>query len=510
MHPPLGKAVVITRYSGFLLLLLLVPVPNGRIPLYFLTEDGNVSLVNLSIMVESEVVLPGTAKFLHYDWIFARYWEPPENYLLEFEGPYGRAFAYDYGDPAVREERAREIIDYLIANNYSGVFFDWFAALCDPGQEYLEEFERRHPGLTPREALLAFISELREEGKRRGLDVIVVSNQAYRCGAEVMAAVDWDISESYFTEYSNVTRLLPWETNNWESPATYVPVLVENTYREARRINPRLGFTHLNYGDTREAAFYALAGARVFGHDGTLEDPIEANLYWLGCYLGMINSSRWAIGLYDAAIVAAGEVPFRVPVFRGSLAYDLKEGTWVELDTIGQFGPWGNVYLLPQRHYRVLCGAPVLEGTSKEALEVLARLGGCVVVEGNVTWDFEPPSVGVSIVANDVDWNLSGRLLAEALAERGIGVERAEITPLGLKRALLDSALVIILGGRESPVIGELLEGFMGVETTGPGRRVVWLWGDDRYGTRARVLEELNGTLALAENLTSPLPRCGG
>ena len=64
---------------------------------------------------------------------------------------------------------------------------------------------------------------------------------------------------------------------DWESLATCVPELVSSTQDEARRLNFRLGFTHVSYAEPGdgEAALYAFAGAMVFGHDGTALAPSE-------------------------------------------------------------------------------------------------------------------------------------------------------------------------------------------------------------------------------------------
>ncbi len=536
------------------------PEPNGAIPLYLMgsptPEREKVALLAKIVEVDPDSgaakELKGAgAKVIFYDWLFARYeWEKgvwnESNFLVKFEGPYGPALAYDYGSEEVRSLRAKELVDKMVRLGYDGVFFDWFPAVCDPSiaeeaaPGYVEEFNRRHPGVSLKESLLSFIDELREEGRKRGVNVLVVSNQAYRCGAEVMASVDWDISESYFTDVRNgKTILFPWEKGNWESPATYVPELVSSTYDEARKMNFRLGFTHVSYALAKDvdAAFYAFAGAMVFGQDGIAQTPSELsgevvkdgvpNAYWLGCFQYRMNSSEWAIAVYDLGIVAAGQVPLRVPEeLRGIEVYDLREGKIRKLDRIGRDGPWGAVFLrLPSRQAVLSCRGKRLEiglwsGMVEGVAETIAKVGNCSLTLRQVNgaervraWSWREASREVAIVSNDIDWNLSGRIIEEKLRGMGVDVFRASLSLKGIERALLDSKVVIILGGRRSPLTGPLMEqitskvrGWEG--RLGPGRIVLWLWGQDRYGTRAKVLSHLDGVTSEVREALSPLPRC--
>ncbi len=539
------------------------PKPNGRIRLYLMgpPTEGRMVVASLSDVVEVEPVSGviaelkrSGAKVIFYDWLFARYesekggWND-SRFLTGFEGPYGPALAYDYGSEEVRSLRAKELVDRMVRWGYDGVFFDWFPVACDPdlaeeaAPGYVEEFGRRHPNMSMEDSLISFLEELREEGGRRGLRVLIVSNQAYRCGARVMASVDWDISESYFTDVRNgSTVLFPWETGNWDSPATYVPELVSSTYEEARRLNFRLGFTHVSYALPRDedAAFYAFAGAMALGQDGIAVAPSELdgevvrdgipNAYWLGCLQYRVNSSEWALAVYDLGIVAAGQVPLPIPDgLRGVEVYDLRQGGMRTLEEpIGRKEPWGSVFLrLSDRLGILTCPGVRLEvglwsDVVEGSLESLASLGNCSlrVVElsgiGRVrSWTWREAAREVTVVANDIDWELSGRLLQERLKEEGIEVSRAHLTFEGMREALLDSKLLIILGGRRSPVTGSLmtpvtsrLGGWEG--RLGPGRSVIWLWGPDRYGTREEVISRLEDVVSVAREVLSPLPRCPG
>ena len=533
------------------------PDPNGRIHLYLMGSPTpqRMEVARIAEIVEVERVSRalrelGGSRAIFYDWLFARYewersWLDERRFLVRFDGPYGPALAYDYGSEEVRSLRAKELVDTMVRWGYDGVFFDWFPVACDPelaeesAPGYVRAFSGRHPGQSMKEALLEFLKELREEGERRGLSVVVVSNQAYRCGPEVMASVDWDISESYFSDVRDGTVLRPWETGNWDSPATYVPLVVSSVYDEARKINFRLGFTHLSYatpGD-REAAFYAFAGAMVFGHDGIAQAPSEMegevvpahdypNAYWLGCFQYRMNASEWALAVYDLGIVGAGQVPLRVPDEIRGLFYDLKGGQIVHLSEMGREGPWGAVYLrIPDRLISLSC--PSLEvrvpwsELTEGAMRSISNRGGCDLEvvelgEGEGISHFSlwrEARREVAIVANDIDWEVSGLLLAGRLREEGIDVFRAPLTLQGLKEALLDSKVVIVLGGPESPVTGSLLEPLTSrtvgwEDRLGPGRVIMWLWGEDRYKTRGEVISHLQGMISGVKEVLSPLPRC--
>ncbi len=536
------------------------PEPNDRIHLYLMGQPtpARTGVALLSEIVEVEPVEDALRELrrsgvrpIFYDWLFARYeWEAvgwnESLFLVRFEGPYGPALAYDYGSEDVRSLRAKELVDRMVKWGYGGIFFDWFPVACDPEMAeeeapgYMEEFRRRHPNGSLQESLLSFLDMIREEGERRGLRVLIVSNQAYRCGARVMASVDWDISESYFTDVRNGTTVLfPWEAGNWESPATYVPKLVESTYEEARRLNFRLGFTHVSYalpGDV-DASFYAFAGAMTFGHDGIALAPSELegevlrdgvpNAYWLGCFQYRVNSSEWALAVYDLGIVAAGQVPLKVPgELRGMEVYDLREGRVRRLDVIGSDGPWGAVFLrLPTKLGVLSCPGERLEVSLwsdlvEGLLETLASLGNCSIsvrepsqAEMVESWSWREARREVVVVANDIDWEMSGLLLEKRLREEGIQVSRAPLSFQGMKEALLDSKVLIILGGRRSSITGPLmepvtsrLEGWEG--RLRPGRLVMWLWGQDRYGTREVTLSHLEGVVSEVKEVLSPLPRC--
>ena len=471
--------------------------------------------------------------------------------MVRFNGPYGEALAFDYGNEELRRVRVQRLLDELQENGYTGVFFDWFASACSeewasnvPG--YVEEFRRRHPNMTLWNALRAFLVELREEAARRGIDLLIVSNQAYRCGPEPMEYVDWDISEAYFTDVTDGgTEMFEWNPSSWDSPALYVPALVVDNYEQARRENFRLGFFHLSYASpqdkSREAAFYAFAGARVFGHDGMAVSPWGVdeevspdgvpNIYWLGCWRGSTFDRAWAAGVYDLGLVAVGQGSAKVPPeLAGRLVVDLFEQEVLELPGVLDYGgePWGRVFLLlADRYIKVECGSwnatiPVYGNVTEGALEALAGVGGCHLSEADVgveeavaLWSFwREPVREVSILANDIDWNLSGGILEDALRRAGIEVSRVPLNFSGVREALLDSKAVIVLGGPKSPVLGEILKPLTsrlegpGICDLGPGRILLWLWGEDRYATKDYVVDHMDFALESVKDVLSPIPRC--
>ncbi len=544
----------------------LAPRPNARISLYFMgppTED-RLRLARRADIVEAAELPPEArselldagVRLMMYDWIFAAYeWDAegyrPGDFLVSFDGPYGRALAYDYGSEGLRRRRVLNLLDALADGGYSAVFFDWFPAACSeewasevPG--YVEAFRERHPNQTLWEALREFLLELREGAEERGIDLVIVSNQAYRCGHEPMEYVDWDISESYYSDVvQGATVLFPWDGSSWESPAMYVPELVVRPYEEARRRNPELGFFHLSYAlpdrGGREAAFYSFAGARVFGHDGAAYAPSEVegevqledlpNLYWLGCWRGSTFGDRWAIGVYDAGLVAVGQAPATVPEgLVGAWALDLYDGVLLELPSTLDFGrdPWGRVFLLMAKEgAEIRCTSwelevPVYGEVARAAMETIAAAGGCEVRIHALSrrgalelWsEWREPGIEVAILSNDIDWNLTGTRLADEIRQMGVEVRRARLDQEGLRLAMLDSKVLILLGGPESPHLGDLLRpltralGGPGIYDLGPGRVLIWLWGEDRFSTRKYALDNLDVVRETVIDLISPIPRC--
>ncbi len=162
-------------------------------------------------------------------WIYEnRFWatlnpDGPFPHCTEEGYDWCEDYYYDLGDPRVRARRVDYLVDFVKAHGYDGVFFDWGNDwfLDDPGYETMRELYRsRHPDLPYSQAIAAFFAELRARG------IVVQPNQGFRDPAEILPAVDLDMTESYITDYDYFGRQLYVEGYGYiEVPETlYYPV----------------------------------------------------------------------------------------------------------------------------------------------------------------------------------------------------------------------------------------------------------------------------------------------
>ena len=203
----------------------------------------------------------GGTKLVLYEWAVAFYkaletpWHTrvrPSSLLNErplrghLGAPDADAFYYD---PATREhtrDRAAVLARRLRAIGYDGLFLDTTTS-SSVHPEALEEFRRRHPGLSYDEAFAGFLEHLRRE-LRGG---IVVTNQGYRAAKHVLPYADWDVTESLIT-HPRAGRfvLRPW--NDRSDPWNSTAYLMRNLIGPVREAFPRVRYAHINYVDAAD------------------------------------------------------------------------------------------------------------------------------------------------------------------------------------------------------------------------------------------------------------------
>jgi hypothetical protein len=125
----------------------------------------------------------------HRDWLLCA--EPMGSQM----GPL--AYYFDYSKPEMVDYFAQRLAEYRARTGYDGIFFDysWSKALPD---EVGRLWDRLHPDLPYDRALIGFYNRLRE------LDpgIVIFTNQAYRAQEPLLAAADWDMTESAATSHA--------------------------------------------------------------------------------------------------------------------------------------------------------------------------------------------------------------------------------------------------------------------------------------------------------------------
>ncbi len=168
----------------------------------------------------------GVKKVFCYDWMPAvYYYTSGENYdftdwvyenrqiaTLNPNGPFphtaemGYDFAKDYyldfGNKEVIKKRVSFITKIISENFYSGVFWDWAPGVFINEPEFSvmkNNFVQRHPGEKYSDAVGEFYSALRKKCDNLGFEIF--TNQGYRNAKNVLPYADYDMAESYATDY---------------------------------------------------------------------------------------------------------------------------------------------------------------------------------------------------------------------------------------------------------------------------------------------------------------------
>ncbi len=185
------------------------------------------------------------------------------------------AYWYDFGNPELRESRAKHLQLLLDSSGYDGLFFDTIGADQVPAS-LRAEFQRRWPKLNYNQCQGEFLAALR---RLIGPNRIIFTNQGFRDPQSFLPHADMDLTESYFTattEDNRGTRFRPWHDVGvpWKSIRTPM----EQLLAPAAERFPKVRFVHVNYARgspelVSRAVRYSWAIAKLWGHDSYLMAP---------------------------------------------------------------------------------------------------------------------------------------------------------------------------------------------------------------------------------------------
>ena len=192
----------------------------------------------------------GVEGILFYDWFPAGYHYidgEEDNLLMSWvfsnrsfaslnpEGPFPHCkeegyswcedYYFDFGFKEVIEKKINFLMSFKKEFGYDGVFFDWASGRFIEEEEYdsiRETFNIKHPDKTYLDSVGEFYQTLREKSD----DMIIVTNQGFRNKNNVLRWVDYDMTESYGTDYGYFGKVLYVEGMGFvEVPQTiYYPV----------------------------------------------------------------------------------------------------------------------------------------------------------------------------------------------------------------------------------------------------------------------------------------------
>lgn len=185
------------------------------------------------------------------------------------------AFWYDFGNPELREQRAKHLQSLIESSGYDGLFFDTIGFDQVPAS-LRAEFQRRWPKLNYNQCQGEFLATLR---RLVGPGRILFTNQGYRDAQSFLPHADMDLTESYFTattEDGRGTKFRPWHDSRlpWESIRTPL----EQLLAPAAQRFPKVRFVHVNYAAgtapvVSRAIRYSWAVAKLWGHEAYLIAP---------------------------------------------------------------------------------------------------------------------------------------------------------------------------------------------------------------------------------------------
>lgn len=218
------------------------------------------------------------------------------------------AFWYDFGNPELREKRARHLQLLLDNSGYDGLFFDTIGVDQVPAS-LRTEFQRRWPKLNYNQCQGEFLATLR---RLIGPGRIIFTNQGYRDPQSFLPHADMDLTESYFTattEDNRGTRFRPWHDAGapWESIRTPMEQLLGPAARQYSKVR----FVHVNYASgapetVSRAVRYGWAVAKLWGNDAYLMAPGAAALERDEIYFHQPGVARG-----EAAVQQEGSVIWR-------------------------------------------------------------------------------------------------------------------------------------------------------------------------------------------------------
>ncbi len=409
---------------------------NKRLPWvskFNLVEVGGVDGILLTREEISRLKNMGVKEVIFYDWAPAGYhylrggdnplmkwvYQNKDTAALNPQGPFPHCeemgygwcqdFYFDFGLKEVIRKKTDFLWTLAQRHGYSGIFFDWAPGVFILEPEYrpmLLYFKSRHGG-----SYLQAIGKFYRNLKNKHPGLLVVTNQGFRNGENVLPHTDYDMTESYGTGEEYFGRVLNVEGRGIvEVPDTvYYPVsddffngsledsvfYLDYLYKLWEKFRPKgfKNFLYMNYAapefleakdhiyrpvPPRNAIFFGYALAKLRGFMAYTEVPFdrkseEVDLYFydLGKPLGRdyeeIPGGYVRFYTHGFVVVGEWEEKTRIEIsspflLNGAPVYDLYREKWTgtvkdheieivvfpEMDRLtGRMAPCGRVFLYP-------------------------------------------------------------------------------------------------------------------------------------------------------------------
>lgn len=116
-------------------------------------------------------------------------------------------YYYDLGNPEVVSRRVGYLLEEAKRLGYDGLFFDWASGrfIYEPDYGPISRtYRSRHPDRPYVQAVADFYAALRNAAP----DLIVQTNQGFREAERLLPLVEYDMAESYITDYDYFSRTL--------------------------------------------------------------------------------------------------------------------------------------------------------------------------------------------------------------------------------------------------------------------------------------------------------------
>ena len=146
-------------------------------------------------------------------WIYANRYdkslnpEGPFPHSAEYPDLHIQDYYYDLGDSEVVARRVEYMLHCLDSIGYDGVFFDWASGAFIDAEEYSairDTFYSRHPDIVYSAAVGEFYEALHDSAP----EITIVTNQGFRREQYILPTTNYDMTESYGTDYTYVDSLV--------------------------------------------------------------------------------------------------------------------------------------------------------------------------------------------------------------------------------------------------------------------------------------------------------------
>jgi hypothetical protein len=176
---------------------------------YYYTSGQNRNFIKWIYKNKNKTTLNPKGPYLHckenhYDWC--------EDYY------------YNLGDKKVFDARIDDLIQNMKRTGFNGLFFDWASGGYILEKEY-ESIYKNFRKLNPGKDYFSLVGNFYKKLKK--LDILVVTNQAFRKEKYLLPFVTYDMTESYITTDVNIDRKIQIQGKGWveKIPTTnYYPI----------------------------------------------------------------------------------------------------------------------------------------------------------------------------------------------------------------------------------------------------------------------------------------------